>query len=69
MQVIIPAAIGALFLAWGLFRMSREDSFFGKTKAGKNIFALIFKGEASGLGQFLVGVIFIIIAIVGFFIK
>ncbi|MFJ8262054.1 hypothetical protein ACIQ4I_08885 [Rummeliibacillus sp. NPDC094406] len=60
---------GIVLIVWGLYRMRTDDALFGKTQKRKNIFNLLLMGEASGLGQFLGGILCIIIWIVAFFIK
>ncbi|MDB8803718.1 hypothetical protein [Romboutsia sp. 1001216sp1] len=60
---------GIILTLWGIHRMKTDDAFFGKSQADKNIFNLILMGEASGLGQFLGGVLCIVIGIISFIIK
>ncbi|CEI72448.1 hypothetical protein [Romboutsia hominis] len=60
---------GIILTLWGIHRMKTDDAFFGKSQTGKNIFNLILMGEASGLGQFLGGVLCIVIGIISFIIK
>ncbi|MBO3445427.1 hypothetical protein [Clostridium sp. CCUG 7971] len=66
---MLAILFGVVFILWGIYRMKTDDGLFGKTQTDKNIFNLILMGEASGLGQFLAGVLFIIIAIVSFIVK
>ncbi|WP_042274651.1 hypothetical protein [Faecalimicrobium dakarense] len=66
---MLAILFGVVLILWGIYRMKTDDGLFGKTQTGKNIFNLILMGEASGLGQFLGGVLFIIIAIVSFIVK
>lgn len=66
---IIAIIFGIILTFWGIHRMKTDDAFFGKSQTGKNIFNLIFMGEASGIGQFLGGIVFIIIGIVSFIVK
>ncbi|KKZ95017.1 hypothetical protein B4147_5881 [Bacillus wiedmannii] len=49
--------------------MKKDDAFVGKTQTRKNIFNLLILGEASGLGQFLGGILCIILGIVSLIIK
>lgn len=60
---------GVLLTLWGIHRMKTDDGLFGKSQKGKNIFNLILMGEASGIGQFLGGILCIIIGIISFIIK
>lgn len=60
---------GIILTLWGIHRMKTDDAFFGKSQTGKNIFNLILMGEASGLGQFLGGILCIVIGIISFIIK
>lgn len=68
MQIFI-ILFGVVLTAWGIYRMKTDDALFGKTQKGKNIFNLILMGEASGIGQFLGGVLCIILGIASFIIK
>jgi len=60
---------GVVLVLWGRYRLKTDDALIGKTQKRKNIFNFILLGQASGLGQFLSGVLCIIIGIVSFFIK
>ncbi|CAH2714579.1 hypothetical protein BACCIP111895_01751 [Neobacillus rhizosphaerae] len=60
---------GVVLVLWGRYRMKKDDAFVGKTQKRKNIFNLLIMGEASGLGQFLGGILCIILGIISFFIK
>lgn len=60
---------GALLTLWGIYRMKKDDALFGKDQKSKNIFNLILMGQASGIGQFLSGILCIILGIVSFIIK
>lgn len=60
---------GVLLTLWGIHRMKTDDAFVGKTQKRKNIFNLLIMGQASGIGQFLSGILCIIIGIVSFIIK
>lgn len=60
---------GVVLVLWGRYRMKTDEAFVGKTQKRKNIFNLIIMGEASGLGQFLGGILCIILGIVSLFIK
>ncbi|WP_144554292.1 hypothetical protein [Peribacillus simplex] len=57
---------GAVLIVWGIYRMKTDDGLFGKNQKSKNIFNLLLMGEASGLGQFLGGILFIIIGVIAF---
>ena len=58
--------IGILFLVWGTIRMSTD---FKSNKQGKNILQLLLTGQAYGIGQFLSGIVFVIIGIINIIIK
>ncbi|MGN7198311.1 hypothetical protein ACTHS9_30590 [Bacillus mycoides] len=60
---------GVVLVLWGIYKMKKDDAFVGKTQTRKNIFNLLILGEASGLGQFLGGILCIILGIVSLIIK
>lgn len=60
---------GVVLVLWGTYKMKKDDAFVGKTQTRKNIFNLLLLGEASGLGQFLGGILCIILGIVSLIIK
>jgi hypothetical protein len=60
---------GVVLILWGLYRMKKDDAFVGKTQKRKNLFNLLILGETSGLGQFLGGILLVILVIVSFIIK
>ncbi|GIN87562.1 hypothetical protein J6TS2_39480 [Heyndrickxia sporothermodurans] len=60
---------GVILVLWGIYRMKTDDAFVGKTQTKKNIFNLFVFGEASGIGQFLGGILCIILGIIAFIIK
>jgi hypothetical protein len=60
---------GVVLVLWGRYRMKTDEAFVGKTQKRKNIFNLLIMGEASGLGQFLGGILCIILGIISLFIK
>jgi len=60
---------GVILVLWGKYQMKKENILVGKSQRKNNIFYLLLKGEASGLGQFIGGIIMIILGIVAFFIK
>lgn len=62
----IAFLIGILFIIWGTIRMSTD---FKSKKRKNNIFQLLLTGQASGIGQFLSGIIFIIIGLISLFVK
>ncbi len=66
---ILIIIFGALLTLWGIYRMKNDDALFGKSQVSKNIFNLVLMGEASGIGQFLGGIVCIIIGIISFIIK
>ncbi|MED3994617.1 hypothetical protein P4647_08100 [Peribacillus frigoritolerans] len=68
MQIIL-FIFGAVLIVWGIYRMKTDDGLFGKNQKSKNIFNLLLMGEASGLGQFLGGILCIILGIIAFFVK
>ncbi len=69
MTGIIAIIFGILLTFWGIHRMKTDDGLFGKSQKSKNIFNLILMGEASGIGQFLGGILCIVIGILSFIIK
>ncbi|MFB5253078.1 hypothetical protein ACE38F_22525 [Bacillus mycoides] len=60
---------GVVLVLWGIYKMKKDDAFVGKTQTRKNIFNLLILGEASGHGQFLGGILCIILGIVSLIIK
>ncbi|MGE7023061.1 hypothetical protein [Solibacillus cecembensis] len=66
---IIGLIFGMILVIWGIYRMRTDDGLFGKNQKNKNLFNLLLMGEASGIGQFLGGIILIIAVIIGFFVK
>ncbi|MBW9155464.1 hypothetical protein G9F71_002690 [Clostridium sp. FP2] len=60
---------GVLLVLWGRYQMKKENILVGKSQRKNNIFYLLLMGEASGLGQFLGGIIMILIGVVSLFIK
>ncbi|PDY53426.1 hypothetical protein [Bacillus toyonensis] len=60
---------GMVLILWGVYRMKKDDAFVGKTQKRKNLFNLLILGEASGLGQFLGGLLLVILGIVALIIK
>lgn len=68
MQIIL-FIFGAVLIVWGIYRMKTDDGLFGKNQKSKNIFNLLLMGEASGLGQFLGGILCIILGVIAFFIN
>ncbi|PGM55514.1 hypothetical protein [Bacillus sp. AFS053548] len=61
--------IGVVLIVWGIYRMRTDDGLFGKNKKSKNIFNFLLNGEASGLGQFLSGILCIVIGVIAFIMK
>jgi hypothetical protein len=68
-MIFIAFIFGLVLVVWGIYRMRTDDGLFGKNRKSKNIFNLLLMGEASGLGQFLGGILFIIIGIVALIVK
>ncbi|MGG0791938.1 hypothetical protein ABE132_25280 [Peribacillus simplex] len=68
-MLIVLFIFGAVLIVWGIYRMKTDDGLFGKNQKSKNIFNLLLMGEASGLGQFLGGILCIIIGIIAFILK
>ncbi|MEK4745805.1 MULTISPECIES: hypothetical protein [unclassified Bacillus (in: firmicutes)] len=60
---------GIVLILWGVYKMKKDDAFVGKTQTRKNLFNLLILGEASGLGQFLGGILLVILGIVALIIK
>ncbi|OAB31222.1 hypothetical protein PMSD_18685 [Paenibacillus macquariensis subsp. defensor] len=61
---IILFIFGIVLIVWGLYLMRTEDGLFGKNRKSKNIFNFILMGQASGLGQFISGILCIIVGII-----
>ncbi|KGO13622.1 hypothetical protein [Clostridium botulinum] len=68
-QRLLFILFGVILVLWGIYRMKTDDAFVGKTQTKKNIFNLLLLGQASGIGQFLSGILCIILGIVSFIIK
>jgi len=68
-MIIIPFVLGVVLIIWGIYRMKTDDGLFGKSQKSKNIFNLLLTGQASGIGQFLSGILLIVIGIIGFIVK
>ncbi|EPD50999.1 hypothetical protein HMPREF1210_02190 [Paenisporosarcina sp. HGH0030] len=68
-MIFILFIFGIVLTVWGLYRMKTDDGLFGKNRKTKNLFNFILMGEASGLGQFLGGILCIVIGIIAFFVK
>ncbi len=66
---VLFLAFGVLLTLWGIHRMKNDDALIGKTQKQKNIFNLIFLDQASGIGQFLSGIVCIIIGIIFLIMK
>ncbi|MGZ9583797.1 hypothetical protein [Paenibacillus marinisediminis] len=60
---------GIVLVLWGRYRMKTDKAFVGKTQRRRNIFNLLLHGEASGLGQFLGGILCIVLGVAAFFIN
>jgi hypothetical protein len=69
MLKLLLILFGVVLVLWGRYRMKKDDALIGKTQTRKNIFNFILNGQASGLGQFLSGILCIILGIVAFIIK
>ena len=54
---------GIVLTAWGIYRMKTDDALFGKSQKSKNIFNLLLFWQASGIGQFLSGIVCVIIGV------
>ncbi len=68
-QKLLFILFGVILVFWGIHRMKTDDALFGKDQKSRNIFNLLLTGQASGIGQFVSGVLCIIIGIVSFIIK
>ncbi|MGL4570526.1 MAG: hypothetical protein ACRCVJ_05645 [Clostridium sp.] len=66
---ILFILFGIVLILWGIYRMKSDKAFIGKTQSRKNIFNFIIQGQSSGIGQFLSGILCVIIGIVSFIIK
>lgn len=60
---------GAILTVWGIFSIKNNNMLFGKNKTSKNVFDLVINGQASGIGQFLSGVLCIVIGIISLVLK
>ncbi|WP_454054871.1 hypothetical protein [Clostridium sp. Marseille-Q7071] len=60
---------GVVLILWGTYKMKTDGAFLGKTQTRKNIFNFFLLGEASGLGQFLGGIMCIVLGVLSFIIK
>lgn len=60
---------GAILTTWGIFSIKNNNMLFGKNKTSKNVFDLVLNGQASGIGQFLSGVLCIVIGIISLVLK
>ncbi|MGE7950837.1 hypothetical protein [Lysinibacillus xylanilyticus] len=60
---LIAIVFGIVLTVWGIYRMKTDDGIFGKTQKSKNIFNLFLMGEASGIGQFLGGIVCVILGV------
>lgn len=54
---------GVALVLWGIYRMKTDDAFIGKTQKRKNVFNLLIFGQASGIGQFLSGILCIVLGV------
>ncbi|MGE7925771.1 hypothetical protein ACQKND_21640 [Viridibacillus arvi] len=63
-MIIILFIFGIVLTVWGIYRMRTDDGLFGENQRNKNIFNLILLGQASGIGQFLSGIVCIIVGII-----
>ncbi|MBO0475479.1 hypothetical protein DOK76_00270 [Vagococcus sp. DIV0080] len=52
---------GLLLAGWGFYRMKKD---FGQNKSNNNLIQLLLTGQASGIGQFVSGIIMFIIGFV-----
>lgn len=68
MPTLIAFGLGILFMAWGYYRV-KTDFSDNENQSLNNIIQLILSGQASGIGQFLSGVIFIAIGIIALFVQ
>ncbi|WP_313636793.1 hypothetical protein [Paenibacillus sp.] len=68
-MLFILFIFGIVLVVWGIYRMRRDDGLFGKNQKSKNIFNLLLMGEASGLGQFLSGILCIILGVIAFIVR
>lgn len=65
-MLYIVFVVGILFLVVGGVRMNKD---FKEDKKKNSFIQLLLTGQASGIGQFLSGVLFIIIGVIGLFLK
>nr|WP_088327649.1 hypothetical protein [Bacillus cereus] len=65
-MLIVLFVFGFILIAWGFYRIKSD---FSENKKRNNILSLLLQGGPSGIGQFLSGIICIIIGIMSLFIK
>jgi len=65
-MIFLLFIFGGILICWGIYRM-RTD--FNKNKKKNNIISLLLQGGASGIGQLLGGILFIILGIVAIILK
>lgn len=65
-MIALAFIFGAIFTAWGFYRIKND---FRKNKKKNNIISFLLQGGASGIGQLVGGIIFIIIGIFALIIK
>ncbi|MGE7835804.1 hypothetical protein [Viridibacillus arvi] len=63
-MIFLLFIFGIVLTVWGIYRMKTDDGLFGKNQRNKNLFNLILMGQASGLGQFLSGILCIIVGVI-----
>ncbi|WP_038182751.1 hypothetical protein [Viridibacillus arenosi] len=68
-MILILFIFGIVLTVWGIYRMRTDDGLFGKNQRNKNLFNLLLTGQASGLGQFLSGILCIIVGVIAFIVK
>lgn len=68
-MLFILFIFGIVLVVWGIYRMRRDDGLFGKSRKNKNIFNFLLMGEASGIGQFLSGILCIILGVIALILK
>lgn len=66
---IVVVIYGLVLTVWGLFNIKNNNMLFGENIKSKNFFDLLINGQASGVGQFLSGLICITLGIMFFVIK
>lgn len=63
---LLLIAFGIFLSTWGVYRIKHD---FKTNKTKNNIVGLFFSGQASGVGQFLSGVVTIVVGVIVMYIN